>query len=273
MFVNTILHDFSSVKLSQALDANEMAFWTLLFRHFPGAQLHNEPGILWFETGLRHDVFNRVIQTSLVLDTCSVAVERVLGYFRQHRLPFLWHLGPSSSPANVGSLLEDSGMTHYETEPGMAVDLLRLNEDLPVASQLTIHRVTTNELLEQWIRVWEFGSSEEIIRLWLTLYSSSCLGRESPLRLYLGMLDGEPVAASGVFFGAGVATIGPVGTLPHHRRQGIGAAMTLMALHEARRHSYRIGVLTASPMGITTYRRIGFQEFCTSSIYLWHPTY
>lgn len=271
MFVNTILQNFSAVELSQALDTNEIECWTLLLRHFSGAHLHADPGMFWFETGICHDVFNRVIQTSLGQDTCAVAIERVLGYFRQRRLPFLWHRGPSSAPANLGALLEGAGMIHYETEPAMAVDLLRLNEELPVASHLTIHRVTTNELLEQWVRVWEFESSEEVIRLWVTLYAKACLDQASPLRLYVGLLNGEPVATSGVFFGAGVAAIGPVGTLPHHRRQGIGATMTLMALHEARRQSYRIGVLTASPMGITTYRRIGFQEFGTSSIYLWHP--
>jgi len=273
IFMNAILHDFSPTRLSQALDANKVAFWTLLFSRFPKTTFHDDPGILWFETEIRHDIFNRVLQTSLAPDTCSVAVECVIAYFQQHRLPFLWHLGPSSSPANLGSLLESSGMTYYETEPGMAVDLLKFNEDLPVASQLTIHLVTTTELLEQWIRIWEFGSSEELIRLWLTLYSNSCPDQEGPLRLYLGMLDGEPVATSGVFFCAGVAAIGPVSTLPQHRRQGIGAAMTLKALQEARSQGYRIGVLTSSPMGINIYRRIGFQQFCTSSLYLWHPSF
>lgn len=206
--MNDILHDFSPARLSQALDANKVAFWTLLFSRFPKTTFHDDPGMLWFETGIRHNIFNRVLQTSLAPDTCSVALERVIGYFQQHHLPFLWHLGPSSSPANLGSLLENYGMIYYDTEPGMAVDLLKLNEDLPVASQLTVHLVTTTDLLEQWICVWEFESSEELIRLWLTLYSGSCPDPESPLRLYLGMLDGEPVATSGVFFDAGVAAIG-----------------------------------------------------------------
>jgi len=97
------------------------------------------------------------------------------------------------------------------------------------------------------------------------------LDRHSSLRLYLGTLAGKAVATSEVFFGGGVASVQSVGTLPVYRRQGIGAAMTLKALQEARRQGYRIGVLTASPMGINLYRRIGFQEYCTFSTYLWHP--
>ncbi|QBD80357.1 GNAT family N-acetyltransferase [Ktedonosporobacter rubrisoli] len=268
--MDTILHDFSTTKLSQAQDANKAAFWTLLLRHLPEAQLHTDTGMLWFETRIRHDVFNRVIQCNLAPDTCSATIESIVDYFRQNSLPFLWHRGPSSSPANLGSLLEASGMTHYETEPAMAVDLLKLNEDLQVASQLTIRRVKTSAMLEQWIRAWEVGSPEEVIRLWMALYTA-CLDQESPLCLYLGLLNGEPVATSAAFFGVGVASIESVGTLSHYRRQGIGAAMAFMALHEACRSNYRIGVLTASPMGSAIYRRIGFKEFATSNIYLWHP--
>lgn len=269
--MSTILQDLSPSKVLLAHDANHIAYWTLFSRH-PQAELHDDPGILWFETGIRHDIFNRVLQTHLDPGTAPTAIERVCGHFQQRHMPFLWHLGPSSQPANVRDLLESYDMIHYETEPGMAVDLFRINEDFPIAPQLTVHLVTTEGQLEQWIRVWEFESSEEIIHLWLTFYSNLCSGRNSPLRLYLGMLNGEPVATSAVFFGGGVASIGPIGTLPQHRRQGFGAEMTLMALREARKHGYRIGVLTASPMGINIYRRMGFQEYGAFSLYLWHPT-
>jgi len=270
--MNEILQDLSPSAVPQAMDANAIAFWTL-FSHLPQVELHNDPGIRWFETGIRHDVFNRVFQTRLETDAFPVEIDRVSSYFQQSSLPFLWHIGPSSRPSNLGLLLQARGLIHYETEPGMAVDLLSINEHIPVATQLTIQPVTSEEQLQQWIRVWEFGSSEEVIRLWFTFYSGLHLNLHSPLRLYLGLIAGKAVATSEVFFGGGVASIQSVGTLPDHRRQGIGAAMTLRALQEARRQGYRIGVLTASPMGIEIYRRIGFQEYCAFSTYLWHPLY
>ncbi len=270
--MNDIMQDFSPSAISQALDANEIAFW-MLFKNHAYMKLHGDPEIFWFETGIRHDIFNRVLQTRFEAGTLPQAIERVLASFQSRRIPFLWHLGPSSRPAHLDTLLQSRGLVHYETEPGMFVDLLAFNEDIQVSHNVTVQPVMTDEQLQQWIRIWEFESSEEVIDLWFSLYSSLSLYREHSLRLYLGVQDGKPVATSAVCFAGGVASIGPIGTLPPYRGQGIGATMTLTALREARSQGYRIGVLTASPMGINIYRRIGFQQFCTSSIYLWHPQY
>jgi ribosomal protein S18 acetylase RimI-like enzyme len=83
------------------------------------------------------------------------------------------------------------------------------------------------------------------------------------------MQAGEAVATVKLFFAAGVAYIGRVVTVPACRRQGIGTAMTLHALQIAQQAGYRIAVLTASPMGISIYRRLGFQECCMISTYTW----
>src|SRR5437588_294535 len=81
-------------------------------------------------------------------------------------------------------------------------------------------------------------------------------------RYFLGRLNGKPVATAKLFVGAGVAAVHHVVTLPEMRRRGIGTAMTLRVLHDARAMGYRVGVLTASPDGLGSYRRIGFRDYC-----------
>jgi hypothetical protein len=49
-------------------------------------------------------------------------------------------------------------------------------------------------------------------------------------------------------------------TIHQFRQQGIRGMMTLMAAKEARQAGYRIGILTASPMGINIYRRLALRR-------------
>jgi hypothetical protein len=45
--------------------------------------------------------------------------------------------------------------------------------------------------------------------------------------------------------------------------------MTLMPLLEARAAGYRVGILHASQSGLGLYRRLGFQQYCELSGYIW----
>ncbi|MEO8973205.1 MAG: GNAT family N-acetyltransferase [Ktedonobacteraceae bacterium] len=268
---NNILQDLSSQSVALALDANIIAYNTL-FSSLPQAELHNDEGLLWFETGIDSGIFNGVLQTRQKPEELPVAIERVLIHFQQRNLPFHWHVGPSSHPTDIGNLLESYDICHDEDLPGMAVDLLRLKEDIRIASNLIIHPVTTDELLHQWTSTWGCGAPDEEIQRWFMVYSGLSFGPERPLRLYLGTIDEKPVATVALFLEAGVASINWVVTIPEFRHQGIGAAMTLMAAREARSVGYRVGVLVASPMGINVYRRLGFSECCVVSAYEWNPT-
>ena len=92
----------------------------------------------------------------------------------------------------------------------------------------------------------------------------------SPWRCYVGKLDGRPVASNMLFCGAGVASVFGVATHPDARGQGIGTAITLIAYHDAYQAGYAYGVLFASELGASVYRRMGFRDVGASiSRYLW----
>lgn len=269
--MDTILHDLSPSAVVQAFHANHTSLWSQLFAALPVNELRAEPGLFWIKTGIGHDIFKRGMQ--MFIDTTSPRGEigEIVRDCQQNRWPFLWHLGAASGVPNGSAILEGYGMTHYETEPIMALDLLKLAEDVEINHQLSIQPVTNEEQLWQVIRLWEDGSPESAVQSWFTCYAGLCFRPESPLHTYMGTLDGKLVATSEVFFGGGVALIGGVNTLEDYRRQRIGTSITLTALQKAQKQGYRVAILSASPMGINIYRRLGFQEYGTFSTYLWHP--
>jgi predicted acetyltransferase len=65
----------------------------------------------------------------------------------------------------------------------------------------------------------------------------------------------------------GVAGIFGVATVPEARGRGLGTAISLHALREARDMGYKVSVLLSSRMGYRIYQRLGFKEYCRLEIY------
>jgi GNAT superfamily N-acetyltransferase len=149
--------------------------------------------------------------------------------------------------------------------------LRTLTDEIPIAPDLVVEEVLTEARLRHWANTTYCGAPPEAIQCVFTAHAGLPHGPGSAIRLYLGTQEGEPVATVKLFFAAGVAYIGRVVTVHAARRQGICTAMTMRALRIAREEGYRIAVLTASPMGISIYRRLGFQECCVVSTYAWDP--
>jgi hypothetical protein len=151
----------------------------------------------------------------------------------------------------------------------MAVDLAALDGEGTTPPGLRIEHIQDVETLRTWSQITAraFDFPNEIGNAILRIEAS--LGQFPSRRLYLGTLEREPVATALLFLGAGVAGIYGVGTIPLARRQGVGQAMTMVPLLEARTMGYRIGTLHSSPMGSRIYRRLGFREYCKLSRYVW----
>jgi GNAT superfamily N-acetyltransferase len=192
--------------------------------------------------------------------------------FRTHGAPGSWHVGPSMRPADIGERLMAHGFS-YGGDIGMAVELPALPEEMTVPEDLEIERVRGEETLAAWRDTLAQGFGEGPVEAeWVgEMYRRIGLSDDVPWRHHLGRPGGAPVATSTLFVGAGVAGIFFVSTVEQAWRRGIGAALTLAPLQEAWEIGYRFGVLGASEMGYSVYRRLGFREYCRIGLYEWRP--
>lgn len=265
--MSEVLKDFSARALATAIEANRFEFFQYLDRSV-GVEVHEGPSVTWFITGIPHPFMNGVFRTQLTSGDVDEVIEQTLAHFKARRLPFIWRIGSATRPTDMGRHLEAHGFD-YSEGIGMAAGLLALNESPPTPSGLTIVPVDDKKTLAQWVHavLIGFGLPYNSEAACFDLFAG--LGFDLPLRNYVGLLDGKPVAASQLLLRAGVAGIYWVTTVPGERQQGIGTALTLKPLREAREMDYRIGILHASEMGKGVYRRLGFEEYSRVGSGLW----
>ena len=267
--MSEIIKDFSDVTFSTAVKTN--LFELLRFAGtYPNVEAHNSPSLAWTLTGLPIPFANAVFHTHMSPDNVEEAINETMSHFESRKTPLAWFTEPSAQPDNLGSLLEVHGFEFIEGPPGMGVNLSELNAEQPLPQGLSIERVRDEDTLKLWSDLAVEGNAfpDKTKKLLFETESDIGLDQTLPWHRYIGFQDGEPLATSAVFHGAGVAGLYYVSTLPQARGQGIGTAITLKPLVEAHEMGYEIAILHASQMGFNLYRRLGFKKYCRLSFYL-----
>lgn len=235
----------------------------------PNVELSIGRYLTWLITDLPDHFMNLVVCTQSPSEGMHEFVHETLTHFRSHniqKLSWLTRAGAQSMELNHSLLA--NGLTFREAfATEMAIDLSSLPDTLSTC--LKIIPVENAQLLRQWIHIASIGFriSEEYEQVWQNLFTDTIF--HSQYRTYLALLNDKPVGTSQLFLSEGVAGIYNVTVLPEARHQGIGSAITLAPLLEARKLGYQIGVLQASTHGYSVYRRLGFQDMGNLSLYLW----
>ncbi len=267
--MSQVLQDLSAAALIRANEANLYA-WTPFPHNWPQAEVHAGRDICWCLTDIAFPSCNVIFRARLEPEHIDSTIEALIAKGRARKVPLQWWIGQDTKPANLGEYLIAHGFAHFGDAIGMAIDLLAVKEGGPMPSSLTITEVKDSATLKTWCHIAAVGfgipeDAEPALLKWFT----TALDLELPTKFYLGWWDGEPVTTSQLFLAEGVAGIYFVATIPQARRQGAGFAITLKPLQVAREMGYRVGILQASKMGVSVYRRMGFKEYGKIPSYIW----
>jgi ribosomal protein S18 acetylase RimI-like enzyme len=286
-----ILQEASEAELATAVEENLFA----LFRAMTvlrGSELVEDEGLSYHLAFPSNPMFKGVWRTRLAPGQAHDAIKRTIAWFKARNAPFFfWWTGPGTAPADLDEHLVAHGLLSMEEQarqtapgirsttlgaPGMVADLQRMNEAALAQTPpgFTIEEVRDRASLSAFkqVLVESYEMPEGMAHGWVQAAMRVGVGR-TPWQLYLGRLDGRPVATHILFKGAGVAGVYGVATVPDARHQGLGGAITLQPLLDARADGYRYAVLFSTEIGIRAYERIGFRT-CGARInrYLWRTT-
>jgi GNAT superfamily N-acetyltransferase len=257
-----VLGDLSPADLAEAADANLIAHAAWVHRRLPGMQVLEDPELVVINSNLVSDTLNLVCRARLAPDRATGRARATLERFTAAGIPFSWWIGPADRPEDLGDRLLGLGMVNTEGELAMAADLNALRAD-PPPDDLRITRVRTEDELRHFGRLL-VGALDppdvELVRFY-ELASPLLLEDDCPQWLYVGYLGDEAVATGQLTVGGGVVGLYNVFTSPAHRRRGIGTALTVRPLIDARGRGHRTAVLQATPDGAGIYERLGFRAF------------
>jgi GNAT superfamily N-acetyltransferase len=123
----------------------------------------------------------------------------------------------------------------------------------------TVRPALTGAALDDFCAVVDavYPDAPDVSRAWTDATRRAGI-EDAPWRLYVGRLDGQPVATNIVTVGGGILGLWVIDTVPSQRRKGFGAAVTLAPLLEWREKGYRYAGLFASDEGALLYEHIGF---------------
>ncbi len=260
--MDTIQTDVSNEALVTAIRANLYDFFRHTSRSNPAENFETERFTRW-HMPFPHPWCNGVLSSDLPANGVRSFIGECIRYFHEKAVgTFTWWTAPHLRSSDWESVLSKHNFGVSRDTSGMAVDLHEMNGFMPQVEGLEICPVEDEHSLRMWAKVFTrgYGLPPEWELVTFDLWSK--LGLNLPMRNYLGYLNGEPVSTSSLFTGGGVAGVYCVSTLPGERGKGLGTALTVKPLRDAREMGYRVGVLHSSGARNNIYKEFGARHLC-----------
>jgi GNAT superfamily N-acetyltransferase len=238
-------------------------------------------------------MFKGVWGTRLSAEEADREIAETIRWFKTREAPFFfWWTGPETTPADLPARLQAHGlidMAQQQKELAAGIKQTELGAPCMVAELSSMNESVMNKTPDGF-EIREIASQAELFdfkkvfvetyqipdwagQAWVDASVKVGIGK-TPWRMFVGYLNGEPVATNMLFNGGGVASVYAVATIPSAQGKGIGAAITLKPLLEARdKDGHKFAVLFSTEMGVRVYERIGFRlTSARINRYLWRNT-
>ena len=235
-------------------DRNLREAWEAIVAVAPRPGRTELGGVLALSSGIPAALFNPAYVVGPVADP-PAAVEAVVGHYRGLGLPCSLVFREETAPG-LAEACAAAGLVEHWRLPLMVLD--------PIPASAAGARVDGFEVrpidaasIEAYGDVISaaFGMPRELSA---TVMGERLLLGTPGFTGFLGLLDGQPVATSGVFVTGDIAGVYNVATLEAARGRGIGAAITWAAALAGREAGATRSVLQASELGEPVYARMGY---------------
>ncbi len=212
----------------------------------------------YYYSGFPQSNANGVICDNIDIKNQDEMVGKAITFFEEKKVPWCWLTGSVSVHKEFYTYLQSKGFK-LKIEPGMAMELKNIEKKETINEKISIIKGETLEHVDlAWkVSLSAWGFPRELSEpFWKKNLN------DTNRYFFIAILDDIPVGISEVFYYKGVAGLYFVGVNEDARGKGIGTAITLAPLHDAKDRRYEWAVLHSSQMGFNMYKRIGFETVC-----------
>jgi hypothetical protein len=246
----------------RALDATEANLWAMHrdFARMPGAEVHDTPTLLWYTCPSINSWYNGASFSNLEPGDADAAIAALVADIHHRGRNVMWHVGRQSRAVDLGRRLAAAGF-EVETGVSMVLAIEALNRTI-AGPGFSVAAVRTRAQLDEWLLAFDLAFEIEPRRdqhPWIEPLAALALDPSTPTEMFVGRLDGEPVATSLGFQGGGAVactasarcqpSAGVASAGPSPRPRSTGAATGARDTRSC----------TPTELGEPVYRRLGFQ--------------
>jgi len=253
--MNEIVNRISSKSVNYYIETNLDDFYTKSSTHSNfNSRIDEKISWVFANNGEWPDCIFRVNFEKLNLKEEILKVKELI---LKRKAPNGWTVGPLTKPKNLGKFLEKYGFSNVYQQAGMAVELKDIGTKDISENELTIELVNNEDSLTQWSNV-----VSNVFNLNIDFEFLKFLFLQKEVCFYLGKFEENYVSTLLLYMSSGVAGLHAVSTLTNYRNKGFGLTISRIALLDAFKKGYNVGVLQASSLGEKVYRKLGFKKYC-----------
>jgi GNAT superfamily N-acetyltransferase len=227
----------------------------------PVAEIVERGGVYAVRTGIASNAENGVLSGDVPV-TDKLASETI-GWLNERGLAASWLCAEGDAREKTAGVLADVGCRpdNESWEMRAVIPQLVLDGFAPSAG-ISIVAVSSGRELDAWLGVagvcgWFETTAER--RAWKELHLGLGHAASARSRLYVAFRGDRPVGMAAAFFADEIVLLSAVGVLDDEQRRGIGRALALIRLREARERGCAIAVLAPSRDGAKLYASLGFE--------------
>lgn len=204
--------------------------------------------------GVSSPIFNQVF---VFEEPPRAALSAAIAWIRERTVP-CWVTVTEPVRESVDSVLASHDLAHSGTQPGMAITSLDAisapDTDAEIVEVTDPPERADFSSVTSSVFDWPASTAEQVDRVAI---------RADEIRMFLGRMDGRPVATGLLIRHGDVAGVYSIAVIEAYRRRGLGEAMTRAILRAGRDDGCTVGVLQSSEMGYPLYERMGFDPVVT----------